>query len=43
MEDENIVVLAFKKSPSLDFSDLYERAAAIKNSSTCPPRTGSTA
>ena len=30
VHDANIVVLAFKKSPSLDFSVLYDRAAAIK-------------
>ena len=30
VHDANIVVLAFKNSPSLDFSVLYDRAAAIK-------------
>ena len=29
-EDENIVVIAFRKSPLLDFNLLYERAATIK-------------
>ncbi|MNT70612.1 spermidine synthase [compost metagenome] len=38
MEDENIVVLAFKKSPSLDFSDLYERAATIKKQFNLPAK-----
>ena len=31
VHDANIVVLAFKQSPQIDFSVLYERAGAIKN------------
>ncbi|MET3118128.1 spermidine synthase [Undibacterium sp. GrIS 1.8] len=30
VDDENLVVIAFKKAPSLDFSDLYERASVVK-------------
>ncbi|MEB0231482.1 spermidine synthase [Undibacterium sp. 10I3] len=30
VDDENLVVIAFKKAPSLDFSDLYERAGVVK-------------
>jgi spermidine synthase len=30
VHDANIIVIAFKQSPSLDFSVLYERAAEIK-------------
>lgn len=30
VHDANIIVIAFKQSPSLDFSVLYERAGAIK-------------
>jgi spermidine synthase len=38
VHDANIVVLAFKKSPSLDFSVLYERAAAIKKQWNLPAK-----
>ena len=38
LEDENIVVLAFKKSPVLDFSELYERAATIKKQVNLPAK-----
>jgi spermidine synthase len=38
-QDANIVVLAFKKSPSLDFSLLYERAAAIKTRYNLPAKS----
>jgi spermidine synthase len=31
VHDANIVVIAFKNSPQIDFSVLYERAGAIKN------------
>jgi spermidine synthase len=31
VHDANIVVIAFKQSPQIDFSVLYERAGAIKN------------
>lgn len=37
-EDENIVVLAFKNSPVIDFSDLYERAGAIKKQFNLPAK-----
>ena len=37
--DSNIVVLAFKKSPQLDFSVLYERAAAIKTRMNLPAKS----
>jgi len=30
VHDANIVVIAFKRSPSIDFSVLYERAVQIK-------------
>jgi spermidine synthase len=36
--DSNIVVMAFKKSPSLDFSELYQRAAAIKTAMNLPAK-----
>ena len=39
LQDENIVVLAFKKSPELDFSLLYERAAAIKTRMNLPAKS----
>ena len=37
--DSNIVVVAFKRSPALDFSVLYERAAAIKKSYNLPAKS----
>jgi spermidine synthase len=37
-QDENIVVIAFKNSPLLDFSVLYERAAAIKTRLNLPAK-----
>jgi spermidine synthase len=37
-EDENIVVIAFKQSPLLEFNLLYERAAAIKSSLHLPAK-----
>ncbi|HAT29637.1 MAG TPA: spermidine synthase [Janthinobacterium sp.] len=37
-KDENIVVLAFKKSPLLDFSELFARAAAIKSRMNLPAK-----
>jgi spermidine synthase len=30
VHDANIIAVAFKQSPAIDFSELYERAAAIK-------------
>ncbi len=39
IHDENIVVIAFKKSPELDFSVLYERAAAIKSRFNMPAKS----
>lgn len=39
IHDENIVVVAFKKSPELDFSVLYERAAAIKSRFNMPAKS----
>ncbi|GGC20040.1 spermidine synthase [Pseudoduganella buxea] len=38
VHDANIVVIAFKRSPVLDFSDLYERAAAIRKAYNLPAR-----
>lgn len=38
VEDENIVVVAFKKSPLLDFSELYERAATIRKQYNLPAK-----
>lgn len=38
VHDANIVVIAFKKSPSLDFSVLYERAAHIKKTLNLPAK-----
>lgn len=37
--DSNIVVMAFKTAPSLDFSVLYERAGAIKKSLNLPAKS----
>lgn len=39
VHDSNIVVMAFKKSPQLDFSTLYQRAAAIKSSMNLPAKS----
>lgn len=39
VHDANIVVIAFKKSPALDFSVLYERAAAIKTRFNLPAKS----
>jgi spermidine synthase len=36
--DANIVVIAFKKAPVLDFSELYRRAATIKTAMNLPAR-----
>jgi spermidine synthase len=38
-DDSNIVVLAFKRSPVLDFSDLYERAGTIKTRLNLPAKS----
>jgi spermidine synthase len=38
VHDANIVVIAFKRSPVLDFSVLYERAGAIKKSLNLPAK-----
>ena len=38
VHDANIVVLAFKRSPQIDFSDLYERANNIKKSMNLPAK-----
>lgn len=38
-EDDNIVVIAFKQSPELDFSILFERAAVIKRTMNLPARS----
>lgn len=35
----NIVVIAFKKTPALDFADLYARAAVIKDITKLPARS----
>jgi spermidine synthase len=39
VHDANIVVIAFKQSPALDFSVLYERAAALKKSLNLPAKS----
>ncbi|MET3133940.1 spermidine synthase [Oxalobacteraceae bacterium GrIS 1.11] len=39
IHDENIVVLAFKQSPQLDFSVLFERAAGIKRRMNLPAKS----
>ncbi|TFW28067.1 methyltransferase domain-containing protein [Duganella callida] len=39
VHDANIVVIAFKNSPSLDFSVLYERAAQIKKIYNLPAKS----
>jgi spermidine synthase len=39
VHDANIVVIAFKQSPSLDFSVLYERAAEIRKTLNLPAKT----
>ncbi|NRR32135.1 spermidine synthase [Oxalobacteraceae bacterium] len=38
VHDANIVVLAFKRAPALDFSVLYERAAAIRSTLNLPAK-----
>jgi spermidine synthase len=38
VHDENVVVIAFKRSPQVDFSALYERAGAIKRSLNLPAK-----
>jgi spermidine synthase len=38
VHDANIVVIAFKNAPVLDFSVLYERAAAIRKTCNLPAR-----
>ena len=39
VHDANIVVIAFKNAPALDFSVLYERAGAIKKAYNLPAKT----
>jgi spermidine synthase len=38
VHDANIVVIAFRQAPQLDFSDLYERAAEIKRRYNLPAK-----
>jgi spermidine synthase len=38
VHDANIVVIAFKNAPSLDFSELYERAGEIKKTLNLPAK-----
>ena len=38
VHDANIVVIAFKKSPQIDFSVLYERAGQIKKTMNLPAK-----
>jgi hypothetical protein len=38
VHDANIVVVAFKNAPQIDFSVLYERAGAIKKSMNLPAK-----
>lgn len=39
VHDGNVIVIAFKRAPVLDFSILYERAAAIKAATKLPAKT----
>jgi spermidine synthase len=39
VHDANIIVIAFKRSPQLDFSVLYERAGAIKKAMNLPAKS----
>ena len=39
VHDANIVVLAFKRAPAIDFAILYERAGAIKRAMNLPARS----
>jgi spermidine synthase len=38
VHDANVIVIAFKKSPQIDFSVLYDRANAIKKSMNLPAK-----
>jgi spermidine synthase len=38
VHDANIVVIAFKRAPQIDFSVLYERAGAIKRAMNLPAK-----
>ena len=38
VSDANIVVVAFKNAPQIDFSVLFERAGAIKRTMNLPAR-----
>ena len=38
VHDANIVVIAFKRAPQIDFSVLYERAGAIRKSTNLPAK-----
>jgi hypothetical protein len=38
VHDANIVVIAFKRAPQIDFSVLYERAGTIKRSLNLPAK-----
>jgi spermidine synthase len=38
VHDANIVVIAFKRAPQIDFSVLHERAGAIKRSMNLPAK-----
>ena len=38
VHDANIVVIAFKRAPQIDFSVLFERAGAIKRGMNLPAR-----
>ncbi|WP_414648791.1 spermidine synthase [Collimonas sp.] len=39
VHDANIIVIAFKRAPQLDFSTLYETAASIRRSMNLPARS----
>jgi spermidine synthase len=39
VHDGNVVVIAFKSEPALDFADLYQRAAVIKDMTKLPARS----
>jgi spermidine synthase len=39
VHEGNVVVIAFKNLPALDFADLYERAAVIRDITRLPARS----
>jgi spermidine synthase len=39
VDDENLIVIGFKRSPSIDFAALHQRAAAIRLQTNLPAKT----